>query len=67
MSCELAEARRTAPNEPRSRGSRPRPGRWALVHVCNGATLTRFDAEGGAREALIGIGHDEVVVLYVAT
>jgi hypothetical protein len=43
----------------------PRPGRWALIEVWNGAVLASFDSESAAREAMTGVDDDEVVVLYV--
>jgi len=47
--------------------SQPRPGRWALVQVWDGAVLASFDRESSARKAMTGIDDDEVVVLYVGT
>jgi hypothetical protein len=49
----------------RVRPSQPRPGRWALVQVFDGAVLASFYTETSAREAMIGVDDDEVVVLHV--
>jgi len=47
--------------------SRPRPRRWALVQVWDGAVLARFDTETSAREAMNGADDDEIVVLHLGT
>jgi hypothetical protein len=45
----------------------PRPPRWGLVQVWNGALLATFGDEASAREAMNEANHDEVVVLHLRT
>jgi hypothetical protein len=45
----------------------PRPRRWALVQVWDGALLATFDHETGARAAMACIDDDEVVLLCAGT
>lgn len=47
--------------------SQPKPRRWALVQVWDGAVLASFNHETSAREAMTGLDDDEVVVLCVGT
>jgi hypothetical protein len=47
--------------------ARSGPGNWALVQVWDGAVLARFDDEASARGAIVGVDHDEVVVLRIRT
>ena len=51
----------------RVRRSQSKPRRWALVQVWDGALLATYDDETSARDAMIRVDDDDVVVLHVRT